>query len=514
MTFVMLLVLVVYFALYVWFGRAGYRMSRTLADYVAGSWDIPLIILLGTFTATWVSAVSVIGFPGMTYKLGLVSLTGIYAGYFMANSLMPIIAYKLRRPEKPPATVPEFLRLRFEPHVSRSGLQAIGALVMVVGYFLYVMLQAKAIAILLSTITGLPYILCLAVVAAFVIYVAAGGTFSVAVSDLYNTVVIVLGVVLCAAFVLPQAGGWSNMWSQFATISTPPMVGAAATKAGSLVSFLGPFSVSYVVGLFISSAFGGSVAPHWPSRMLYARNVKTAIWVPLASQIPILVIYAALLICGVAGRVLVPTMPPGKDTDWIMPLLFTQFVPSLIGAIGIAALLAAAISTINSMILHGGLALSYDLIRNLSPKKIPDEKLVRISRLLVIAVGLVATVLAIKPPALIAIMSAYVFGWWGACFIVPLYVGLYWKRLNRQAVYWAAISGPIVYSITNWLITKKMMSDLIPSIIWGILVALVGAVICSFVFKPAPREAWEPFEVADVSEETKKVWLKARGELA
>jgi len=450
----------------------------------------------------------------MTYRVGLCSITSIFGGYFFANSLMPFLAYKLRMPELPARTIPEYLRFRFEPHASRSGLQALGALSMLLGYFVYVMIQIKAVGIIVSTVTGVPYVFAIFVIMIFILYTAAGGMWSVGISDLFNTIVIVITLFVASIFLLNAAGGWDQMWASFSTVNTIPFEGQKPTQPGSLMTMLGPYTLSFVVGLFIASSFGGSAAPHWLGRMQMPKNQKIAVITPLYSQIIIFLIFAALLVIGVAGRVVLPTIPGGHDTDWLLPILFTQHMPILVGALALAGVLAAALSTANGMLLHQALALNYDIIRNLRKEKIEDEKLIRWNRIIIILFGVIATLLAIFPPKLIAIVSALVFGFWGCTYIIPTYVGLYWKRFNRQAAYWVCIAGPIAFVITNQLIKNKIMSGLIPDMVWGLGVGIIGAIILSYAFPPSPKAGWEPYWEEKVSEDTKKTILAAMRETA
>jgi len=512
-TWILWSVIVVYFALLILIGRMGYKMSNNLSDFVAGNWNMGLLLVGGTFVATWVSSVSIMGFPGMLFGKGLVALTAIYSGFFMANSLMPIIGYKIRRPVMPPATIPEYFRLRFEPHSKKSGLQAIGGIAMAIGYLLYVMIQISAFGYIFSSITGLSYLASIFIFGIFVLYIAAGGTLSVATSDLFNSLVIIVSVVVGALIILPKVGGWSQMWAQYASINSPALEGKEVVSGSKMLTLLGPYSISTVIGMFISSSLGASVAPHWPSRMLYARNVKTAVALPMVSQIIIaFFVFGSLLIMGVGGRVLIGTLS-AKSTDALMPLLFLNHFPSILGALGIAGLVAASVSTTNSMLFHGALAVIYDVFKNYAGKSYNDKALERAAKITVLAVGLIAIVIAIKPPEFIAVLSAYVFGFWGSAFIVPVYMGLYWKRLNRKGAYWAMITGPISYVTLDLMIKKNIISGFIPAIVWSLIITVSGAIILSLVYEPAPRECWEPFWEPEVSNDTEVAWAAARKEL-
>jgi sodium/pantothenate symporter len=495
----------VYFMLLLYFTKRGYKKSDSLDDFTVGGWSMGLFVNIGFFAATWISAASVLGVPSMLYGIGFAAVTGWFSGWFFANALLPILAYKLRRPQFPVRTIPEFMRLRYEPFVDKSKIQVIASLITIVGYLIYVTIQIKGIGIIVSTMTGLSYEVSLFVFLVFIMITVIGGVWSIALTDLFNTGVIVAGLILAAAFILPQVGGWNAMFAQAMFINSSPTVGAPPTEAGSLFSPLGTFTLSAMIGIFFSNSLGASVAPHWPTRLLSAKNVRTAILTPLLSTLLIAVVFICLLVLGIGGRVLIPTMPEGSGTDSIVPLLITQFMNPLIGGIVLAAIFAAALSTANGMVLHTAIALTYDIIRNMRRNKMDDKKLIRLTQVLLGVLGLLATVLALKPPAFVALAAVYVFGLFGAAFIGPLYLGLYWKRTNKQAAYAGTIVGALSYIVFSALTTMKLMPDTIPAIVLAMLISIGSMVICSYLFPAAPKEAWEPYFEEEISPETQSV---------
>ena len=128
-----------------------------LDDFTIGGWSLGIVVNVGFFTATWVSAASVLGVPGLLYDMGFATVTGWFGGWFFANALIPIIAYKIRRPEFPVRTMPEFMRLRYEPYAEKSGLQVYGAVIMIGGYMAYMTIQIAGIGYTVSALTGAPY---------------------------------------------------------------------------------------------------------------------------------------------------------------------------------------------------------------------------------------------------------------------------------------------------------------------------------------------------------------------
>ncbi len=89
-------------------------------------------------------------------------------------------------------------------------------------------------------------------------------------------------------------------------------------------------------------------------------------------------------------------------------------------------------------------------------------------------------------------------------------MGLYWKRLNRQTVYWSMTVVPLTFVAPEFVISQGIVAGLIPAIVWAVVVAVGGSVALSFACPAAPREGWEPFFEARISEATARAWEAAR----
>lgn len=500
----LVVITILYFLLLFYFIRKGSQKSDSIDDFTVGGWSMGIVVNVGFFAATWVSAASVLGVPSLLYSMGFAAITGWFAGWFFANALLPLIAYKLRRPKFPVRTIPEFMRLRYEPEAKHSKIQVWSSLIMVFGYIAYVTIQITGIGYLVSAMTGLSYQLSVFIFLFFTLATVLYGVWSVALTDLFNTVVIVVGLLIAAGIILPLVGGISEMFAQAGQIATAPVVGGTPMEAGDMFSPLGTFTVAAMFGVFLSNSLGASVAPHWPSRLLSAKDVKTAILTPLISNVIIFIVFSCLLVIGIGGRVLIPTMPDGMATDQIFPLLITEYMNPVVAGIVLAAIFAAALSTANGMILQSSIAVTYDIFRNLSKRDMKDSSFIRMTQVVIIITAVIATILALNPPAFIAMVAAYVFGLFGAAFIGPMYLGLYWKRVNKQAAYVGSIVGTVTYVLFSVLIGNGTMNDILPAIVWSVLISLALMIVCSYVFKPAPKEAWEPYFEAEVSESTQQ----------
>jgi sodium/pantothenate symporter len=128
--------------------------------------------------------------------------------------------------------------------------------------------------------------------------------------------------------------------------------------------------------------------------------------------------------------------------------------------------------------------------------------------------AVVATLLSIRPPAFIAVLATYVFGVFGTAFIAPMYLGLYWKRANRQAAYVSSLIGPLTFVALLVAVELGWVSGAVPPVLIAIGVSVAAMIVCTLAFPHAPREAWEPYFENEISPETKRVVDRAMKNIA
>ena len=268
----------------------------------------------------------------------------------------------------------------------------------------------------------------------------------------------------------------------------------------------GSFGWGALMAIFMANALGASVAPHWIARFMAPKNAKAAVLQMMWTVIALIPIFICLIIIGLGAKTLMPSLPAGKTTDYIMPLIVQQYAPPFVGAMTLIAIMAAAVSTANSMLLHCGTSIYYDIYRALFPDRNMDEaKATNHLRISVFVLGILSVLSAIKPPMLLAMGFTYVYGAFGAAFMWPVWFGLFWKRMNRAGAYAGIFVGTASY------IVAKVMDATNPFAV-GAAVSLVAVLIVVFATSAPPKEAYEAYFEADASPSTREVALRIRQE--
>ncbi|PPA69073.1 sodium:solute symporter family protein [Jeotgalibacillus proteolyticus] len=499
-----LVILGLYAAFIVWTSIKSLKQAESMSDFTTGGHRMGLLLGIGTTTATWVSVASVMGVPGYLYSNGVSAIIGWVAGWFLATSLIPLVAYKIRRPKTPARTFPEYIHLRFEPFRKVSHLRTIVGLTMFVGYFLFVHLQVVGFGIVFSTITGIDYKFAIFAFLIFLLFTSIGGFWSVAATDTLNTSLIVIGVILGGASVLVAAGGWDSIVNTISTTTSPTNIGGEALAAGSMISPIGTFGLGALFAIFMSNAVGSIVSPHWVTRMLAPKNIKVAVLQIMGSVLVLTVIFIPLIIMGLGAKTLIPSLPEGQTTDYIIPVIIQQYTPPLVGALTLVALCAAAVSSANSMLLHCATSVYYDVYLNIfRNKKVTEKKFNMNLRIGMFLIAVIAVFSAITPPWFLAMGFTYVYGGFGAVFFAVVILGLYWKRMNRAAAYVSMLVGLATYVIA-------MIASATNPFLIALIASLIGVMAVVFLTKKPPVEAYEPYFETDISPSTEQVFTNVQ----
>ncbi|MFD2181666.1 sodium:solute symporter family protein [Rhodoplanes azumiensis] len=495
-----------YLAFLAWTSLQSLKQVESLSDFTTGGHRMGLLLGIGTSVATWVSVASVMGVPGYLYRTGVAAIIGWVAGWFLATSIMPILAYKVRRPAIPARTFPEFIRMRYEPFETVSVLQLLVAALMFVGYFIFCHLQVVGFGIVFNTITGIPYEYAIFAFLALLVLTSLGGFWSVAATDTLNAVLILVGLVFGTGAVLYATGGIGPILDNLAQTTAPINVGGTPLEPGVLLSPEGTFGWSVLMGIFMSNALGASVAPHWINRFMAPKNSKAAVLQMMWTVVALIPIFVCLIVIGLGAKMLLPSLPVGKTTDYIMPLIVQDHAPAFVGAMTLVAILAAAISTANSMLLNCGTSLYYDIYRAVRPEgRLDDQTATRHLRWTVLVLGTLSVLSAIKPPLLLAMGFTYVYGAFGAAFMWPVWLGLFWRRMNRSGAYAGIVVGTSVYVVAKLL-------DFSNPFAVGATLSLVATLIGVYLTSAPPKEAYEAYFEPEVSPSTRAVALRIRRE--
>lgn len=483
---VYVLVFALYTAVVLYIGLVARRQTRTTADFFAGGHSLSALVTFMGYLATGFSVTSILGGPSFAYTWGYVYLLYGPATWTLAVLFGPIIASRIRRVKL--ISAPEYFSVRFRSKF----LQALAGVIIILGLLMGLSVQLNGVAKLLSIITGLPFAWGVILAGAFALaYTSIGGFKAASWTDVLQGIVFVVGVLACTVIVVGAAGGFTAMNLKAATISTPPLEGGKPTPPGTLVDplALGAWTIPFLLANFLGWGLGTPVHPQYIMRLQGAKSVRAGLSM-YYSYILLAVLWICLTVVGVAGRVLVPTLPAKYDSsDWIFPLLVMEYMPSWLGALVFAGAAAAAQSTFDAQLLLCTSSITYDIYKSYINPQCSDEKLRKLSQLTSVLIGLVAIVITFYPPKFLVIMAGFVWGLFAATFFAPIVLGLFWKGATRAG----AIASVFVGLIVDIFCQLKFGTVPIHPAAYAVPASILAMILVSTFTEPLPEEAWRPF---------------------
>ena len=262
------------------------------------------------------------------------------------------------------------------------------------------------------------------------IYSMLGGMWGAVVTDLVQVSVIVVAIPGLAFFTFQAlaANEGVAVTSSIGELLAVPFVseGMASNAVFNILPFLLMISVSYDAYLRFQSAKSGNTAK-WGA--VYGGLIVIAIS-----------FFAALI--GAAGR----AVDPATNATTVLPQMIQSILSPMLGGIVLAALLAAAMSTANSLIISIAGSCSRDFYNKILHR---DEKLgdlpfaKPLSRVVVAVSALLGIQIALHFEGLLRTMIVFATPYM-ASMLVPLLGGLLWPRATAKAAYSAMIMGGVV----------------------------------------------------------------------
>ncbi|MPQ77259.1 sodium/proline symporter [Hydrogenovibrio sp. JE_KL2] len=452
-------------------GVSSYFFShKTTSDYlVAGKSVSPALVGLSAI-ATNNSGFMFIGMIGATYTMGLSSMwlmVGWIFGDFIAQKLAVkqiqrhaqadsvhsfggLIVHWLVRESAGKTSLAQAFRLR----------QLIGILTLV---FLVVYAAAqlkagtKATQVLLgwSPETGI-------YLAAMIIFVYSlmGGLRASIWTDVAQSIVMLFGMASLAVFgILALMSSEQSVWQQ--------LVNAAPHYMNWLPSDMtSTAAILFVIG-WIFGGMGVIGQPQIVIRFMTLHPERTPGEMQAYYYAWFVTFYSLTVLVGLLSRLLIP-VTAGFDAETALPTLATELMPKVFAGLILAALFAATMSTVDSLVLSCSAALTRDLTRK------PTQSLY-FTKFATFTILTVAVLIAISNNQTVFKMVLDAWGLLGSAF-GPLIIWLSLdKRVTQNQAILMILSGITVFVLFSYF---DWMSEVYP-VAFGMLAGLVAAWLSS-----------------------------------
>ncbi len=450
--------IVLYLAVSLGIGLYAATRVRGAADYAVAGKRFSTPVATATVFATWFGAETVLGIPATFMKEGL---RGLVADPFAAVACLVLVGLVFARPlyRLNLITLGDYFRARYDRRA-----EVVLSLCIAFSYLGWIAAQLVALGLVFSVLSGGAIDTPTGIVigaAIVLVYTAAGGMWSVALTDFFQAVVIVAGLAYVAWIVADAAGGTARVidaaagGDRFRLLPEPEARPILAWVNAALIVALGSVPQQDVL-----------------QRVMSAKDEKTAVRASIAgallyfaiAAIPIFLVAAAALIDVPMVERLI-----GEDYQRILPTLILERMPLAVQVLFFGALVSAILSTAGGALLAPAVALAENVIRPLAAPR-DDAAFLRLMRLTVAGLAVAVTAMAltsklsiyqlVNESGKVVLVSSF----------VPLAAGLFWPRATARGAHWSIAAG-----LATWIALEAALPEgLVPPALAGLAAAILG----------------------------------------
>ncbi len=452
---------VLYMAVTIAIGLIAARRVHNAKDYLVAGRSLPLYMNVATVFATWFGAETVLAVSATFARDGLHGIPGDPFGasvcLVLAALLFARLFYRMNL-----LTIGDFYKHRYG-----KSIEVLTSVAIVGSYLGWTSAQMTALGLVIHVLSGAAVDLNIAIMLGagiVVVYTIFGGMWSVAFTDLFQTVIILIGLTLVAVFVGDLAGGASKVIEQAAAEGKFTMFPADMDSAAYWA----------MASAFFAFAFGSIPQQDVFQRMTSAKNEKTAVRGTVIGAavyfcfafVPIFIGYAALVAEPSLQELFASDDP--RQIQRILPDLVLGRMPLWVQIMFFGALLSAILSTASGALLAPTALFTENVLRPFVPH-MGDRQFLLTLRIVLVTFTCGALLFALNSKSTMyeMVQNAYNVTLVGA--FVPLFAGAYWKRATTQGAL-----ASVVFGVGTWLVATQLGEAVpIPANLIGLFAAVI-----------------------------------------
>lgn len=482
--------IVVYLVAMLAIGIVCSKRNNTVDDFYLGGRKLGPVVTAMSAEASDMSSWLLMGLPGVAYLTGVAdagwTAIGLAVGTYF-NWL--IVARRLRNYSAHigAITIPDFFTNRYKEQ--KHILTAMAALIIIIFFVPYTASGFAACGKLFATIFGVDYHVAMIISAIVIVgYTATGGFTAASTTDLVQSVIMSIALIVVLIFGVNQAGGmeavidnaskipgYISMTETFNPETGQSSVYSALTIASTFAWGLGYFGMPHILLRFM--------AIESDKKIKTSRRIAT-VWVVISMGVAVFI--------GVVGSGMVAnnTMGALADKETIIveiANLLSQhgILPALIAGVILAGILASTMSTADSQLLAASSGVSENILGGLFGIKLSSKSKMIVARLTLIVISVIGVILAWNENSSVFKIVSFAWAGFGASFGPVMLLALFWKRSNKYGAIAGMIAGAVMVFLWKYYIAGLAdilnIYELLPAFLFGLLVNVIVS-LCT----PAP----------------------------
>lgn len=502
-----LLAFAVYLILMICIGASYVKKTQSTEDFFLGGRGLNGWVAALSAQASDMSGWLLMGLPGAVYASGTGQIW-IAVGLFLGTVFNWLcISGRLRRYTiiaNNSLTLPAYFENRF--HDDKKILKTISSVVIVIFFLVYTASALASGGKLFNTIFGFDYRIALTIGAIVIlIYTFMGGFMAVCVTDFVQGMLMLVGLLIVPilAFFFVEgdfASAINATGVDYSTYMNPLYSDGVRLSAVDIFSQL-------------AWGFGYCGMPHILTRFMAVKNQKELnkskgigiVWVLLSLSFGCII--------GFVGRAYLPVLL-GSSNAGSAETVFIEMIKSVfsvniaipfIGGLFLCGILAAIMSTADSQLLVTASAVAEDICKGMINPKAEEKKILKISRITVVVVAVLAYIIALDPDSSIMGLVSNAWAGLGSAFGPIVLLSLFWKRTNFAGAVAGIVSGGLTVIIWDYIPVAAGQTlgayTGIYSLAVGFCLSLLVIVIVSLCTKAPSQEIIDEFNRVASGEE-------------
>lgn len=498
-SFVAYLAVMIYIGYY--YGRQ--KTSNSAEFYLGGRQLGPLVAAMSA-EASDMSSWLLMGIPGLAFITGLAdpfwTVIGLGIGTYL-NWLF--VTKRLRRYtiRVGAVTIPEFFSKRY--HDKRNILMCISAIVILIFFVPYTAAGFKAVGTLLNSLFGYEYHACMIVGALIIIsYTIMGGFMAVSTTDLIQSIVMTLALVVIVAFALGEAGGIDTVIA-----NARQLPGYLSVTSSHDISSGGATPYGWLT--VVSTMAWGLGYFGMPHILLRFMAIKREEDIPLSRRIATVWVFISMFVAIAIGIIGYSVAQVGvihnfqctSDAERTIielsnVLAQNGYIAAIVAGVVLAGILACTMSTADSQLLTAASSFSENLLQDVCNVKVSAKTSMLVARLTIAVIAALAIYLAWNPDSSIFNIVAFAWAGFGAAFGPVMLASLFWKRTTLSGAIGGMVAGGVMVFVWKYLVRPMGGAWDLYELLPAFVVSALAIVIISLCTARPSKEILEDFEAS------------------
>ena len=469
----------------------GFVFSKNNSDskdfYLGGRKMGPIVTAMSA-EASDMSSWLLMGLPGLAYLTGVANPAWTAIGLGIGTWFnWLIVARRLRRYSANinAITVPEFYSKRY--HDNSNVLNAIAALVIIVFFIPYTASGFAACGKLFNSLFGVDYMVAMLISAAVIVgYTIMGGFKAVSTTDLIQSIVMTIALVVVVTFGISKAGGVEAVIDNAKSLPGYLSMKASydvGTNSSTPYSFLTIVStIAWGLGYFgMPHILLRFMAIKDEKKLVLSRRIAT-IWVFIAMGITIFIGMVGLGMTK-AGELGVLSGSSSETIIVEIAGLISRHgvLAAIVAGLILAGILAATMSTADSQMLAAASSVSQNIVQDFFKVKISEKKSLLVARLTIVVISLIGVFLARDPNSSVFNIVSFAWAGFGGAFGAVTLCALFWKRSNKWGALAGMIGGGVMVFVWKYAISRLggawSIYELLPAFIFSLILDIVVSLL-------------------------------------